>query len=72
MEDGRASTPDFFDPFLIIKELYSASTFTTMDLFEIPDDYRPEKPLTNQEAEEITEYLKGHPLFLKELPQDIS
>ena len=43
-----------------------------MDLFEIPDDYKPEKPLTDAEADEITNYLKGHPLFLKELPEDIS
>jgi hypothetical protein len=43
-----------------------------MDLFEIPDDYKPEKPLTTQEMDEITDYLKGHPLFLKEMPEDIS
>ena len=42
-----------------------------MDLFEIPDDYKSEKPLTNEEADEITNYLKGHPLFLKELPKDV-
>lgn len=39
-----------------------------MDLFDIPDDYRPEKPLTDEEMEDITNYLKGHPLFMKELP----
>lgn len=43
-----------------------------MDFFDIPDDYKPEKPLTNEEMDEITNYLKGHPLFLKELPEDIS
>lgn len=43
-----------------------------MDLFEIPDDYKPEKPLTDAEMDDITNYLKGHPLFLKELPEDIS
>ncbi len=42
-----------------------------MDLFEIPDDYKPEKPLTNEEMDEITNYLKGHPLFLKEMPEDV-
>lgn len=36
-----------------------------MDLFEIPDDYKPEKPLTDAEMDDITNYLKGHPLFLK-------
>ena len=36
-----------------------------MDFFEISDDYKPEKPLTDEEADEITNYLKGHPLFLK-------
>ena len=36
-----------------------------MDFFEIPDDYKPEKPLTDEEADEITNYLNGHPLFLK-------
>jgi|JI9StandDraft_2_1071091.scaffolds.fasta_scaffold1450409_2 hypothetical protein len=43
-----------------------------MDLFEIPDDYKPEKTLTDAEVDEITNYLKGHPLFLKELPEDMS
>lgn len=43
-----------------------------MDFFEIPDDYKPEKPLTMEEMDEITNYLKGHPLFLKEMPEDIS
>jgi hypothetical protein len=43
-----------------------------MDFFDIPDDYKPEKPLTMEEMDEITNYLKGHPLFLKEMPEDIS
>lgn len=42
-----------------------------MDLFEIPDDYKPEKPLSSEEMDEITNYLKGHPLFLKEMPENI-
>lgn len=42
-----------------------------MDLFEIPEDYVPERPLTEEEMNETTEYLKNHPLFLKELPKDI-
>ena len=42
-----------------------------MDLFEIPDDYKPEKPLSTEEMDEITNYLKGHPLFLKEMPENI-
>ena len=43
-----------------------------MDIFEFPDDYKPEKNLTDKEAEEITEYLKNHPLFMKEIPENIS
>lgn len=39
-----------------------------MDLFEFPDDYKPEKYLTTGEMEEITDYLQSHPLFLKEIP----
>ena len=39
-----------------------------MDIFEFPDDYKPEKNLTDEEAEDITNYLKNHPLFMKELP----
>ena len=42
-----------------------------MDLFEYPDDYKPEKYLTTEEMEDIHDYLKNHPLFMKELPQDI-
>jgi len=36
-----------------------------MDLFDYPDDYKPEKPLTDEEMDEITNYLKNHPLFMK-------
>jgi len=43
-----------------------------MDLFDFPDDYKPEKQLTDEEANELTNYLTGHPLFLKEIPEDIS
>ena len=43
-----------------------------MDFCDIPDDYKPEKPLTNEEMEENTNYLLGHPLFLKEMPEDYS
>jgi hypothetical protein len=42
-----------------------------MDLFEFPDDYKPEKYLSSEEVQEIGEYLEGHPLFMKELPKDI-
>lgn len=42
-----------------------------MDLFDFPDDYKPEKMLTKEEAEENANYLLNHPLFLKELPEDI-
>lgn len=43
-----------------------------MDLFEYPDDYVPEKYLTSEEMADITDYLKNHPLFMKEIPEDIS
>ena len=42
-----------------------------MDLFEFPDDYKPEKYLTDEEMEDITQYLKNHPLFLQKLPDNI-
>lgn len=42
-----------------------------MDLFEFPDDYVPEKYLTSEEVQEIGDYLKSHPLFMKELPEDV-
>ena len=42
-----------------------------MDIFDFPDDYVPEKPLTDKEMDDITDYLKNHPLFLKELPEKI-
>jgi hypothetical protein len=42
-----------------------------MDLFEIPEDYKPEHQMTEEEMKETTEYLLNHPLFMKELPADI-
>ena len=42
-----------------------------MDLFEYPEDYKPEKYLSTEEMEEITDYLKNHPLFLREIPENI-
>ena len=42
-----------------------------MDIFDFPDDYKPEKPLTDAEMDDITNYLKNHPLFMKQLPENI-
>lgn len=42
-----------------------------MDIFEYPDDYKPEKYLTTEEMGEITDYLQNHPLFMKEIPENI-
>ena len=55
---------------MAIKELYLVDKINRMDMFEIPDDYKPEKPLTDEEADDITNYLKGHPLFMKDVPED--
>ena len=43
-----------------------------MDIFDFPDDYKPDKLLTPQESQDITNYLLNHPLFMKELPEDPS
>jgi hypothetical protein len=42
-----------------------------MDLFDIPDDYVSEKPLTDAEFDDINAYLKKHPLFMQQLPENI-
>lgn len=46
-----------------------------MGLFDfldgIPDDYEPKQRMTAEETEETFEYLKNHPLFMKEIPKDI-
>lgn len=42
-----------------------------MDIFDsYPDDYKPEKYLTEEEMDKITNELKNHPLFMKELPKN--
>lgn len=41
-----------------------------MDIFDFPDDYKPEHPLTKEEMDENTNYLLNHPLFMKTLPED--
>ena len=43
-----------------------------MDIFDIPDDYKPEKPLSEAEMQDITDYLTNHPLFMKDLPEDVN
>ena len=42
-----------------------------MDLFDFPDDYKPERMLTTEEMKENEDYLLNHPLFMKNLPEDI-
>ena len=37
-----------------------------MDIFDFyPDDYKPERYLTDEEMVNITNELKNHPLFMK-------
>lgn len=40
-----------------------------MDIFDFPDDWKPERPLTKEQSQDITNYLLNHPLFMKELPE---
>ncbi len=54
--------------FLIV---YKIIIITTMDLFEIPEGYVPDKYLTQDEMDDIENYLKTHPLFMKELPENV-
>ena len=42
-----------------------------MDIFDIPDDYVSEKPLTDDQFNDINQYLKNHPLFMQSLPENI-
>lgn len=46
-----------------------------MGLFDfldgIPDDYEPKKRMSKEETEEAFEYLRNHPLFIKEIPENL-
>ena len=37
----------------------------------IPDDYKPEKKLTDEEMEDNIKYLSNHPLFMTQIPDNI-
>ncbi|EGR34157.1 tetratricopeptide repeat protein, partial [Ichthyophthirius multifiliis] len=42
------------------------------DMFDgLPDDYVSNNKMTEQEWEDTTNYLKNHPLFLKQIPENI-
>ena len=42
------------------------------DLFDdLPDDWVSKTQMSEKELEETTNYLKNHPLFLKEIPENI-
>jgi len=38
---------------------------------DLPDDWESKHRMTSQECEETTNYLKNHPLFMKEIPTNI-
>jgi hypothetical protein len=41
-----------------------------MDFDSIPDDYVP-KGVTDEWIDETTNYLKNHPLFIKDMPDEL-
>ena len=38
---------------------------------DIPEDYVPKQKMTEEEANDIIEYFKNHPLSMKEIPENI-
>jgi uncharacterized protein with von Willebrand factor type A (vWA) domain len=38
---------------------------------DLPDDWESKHRMTPEETEDITKYLKNHPLFMKEIPENI-